>query len=83
MDKALLDLAGMVLNRLERLSVDSRWARRASGLRRSLLSAIDEYRADPGQPQAQTLRQVMDYGFFIIQNAARDMGDRPLNPPHS
>ncbi len=81
MDEALYELALMLLSRLERLSVDSRWARRASGLRRSLLNAIDDYRAAPGQPQEHTLRLVMDYGFVIVENAAREMGDRPLGKP--
>jgi len=81
MDEALYELALMLLSRLERLSVDSRWARRASGLRRSLLSAIDDYRAEAGLPQEQVLRQVVDYGFVIIENAAREMGDRPLGKP--
>ncbi len=83
MNEALNELAGMLLNRLEHLSVDSRWARRASGLRRSLLSTMDAYLADPAPSQELALKQVMEYGFYIIENAAREMGDRPINPPVS
>jgi hypothetical protein len=41
MPDARVELLRLLAQRLERLSVDSIWARRASGLRGSLIKALD------------------------------------------
>ncbi len=61
--------------RLERLSADSTWARRASGLRGSLLKAIEaaeKGEVDPVQSQAR-LERLIRRGFEILENAAREL----------
>jgi len=90
-DKSILAQAEQVIARLERLSVDSHWAIRASGLRRSLMRCVDEIAATrqspdgqkPGDqvpdPQVQKFEMLADLvkrGYFILENAAREMGDR-------
>ena len=69
-----IDLARLLIARLERLSVDSLWAHRASGVRRSLLRCLDEM--PPEQTSAEHLAQLIQQGFHIVENAAREMGDR-------
>ena len=74
----LLDQARTVIQRLERLSVDSHWAHRASGLRRSLVRAVDNL-GDPACPDpaaaAGELEVLLASGYAILENAARAMGD--------
>lgn len=77
------ELAAMVLSRLERLSVDSRWAHRASGLRRTLLRTLEAYEEDKSPAAREELCRSIEHGFFIIENAAREMGDRPNGRPIS
>jgi hypothetical protein len=73
----LLDLARRLVSRLERLSVDSIWARRASGLRGGLLKAIEQ--AEQGLPEArQTLEVHIRRGFEIVEAAAREIPDQTL-----
>ena len=66
-----VQLLHMLLARLERVSVDSYWAHRASGVRGSLLRAVEALEA--GQPvSAPVLQQVLDQGFRILERAARE-----------
>ena len=66
-----IQLLHMLLARLERVSVDSYWAHRASGVRGSLLRAVEALEA--GQPvSAPVLQQVLDQGFRILERAARE-----------
>ncbi len=66
-----IELLRLVLARLERVSVDSYWAHRASGVRGSLLRALE--RLETGQPvNPQQLRTVLDQGFAILERAARE-----------
>lgn len=68
----------MVIRRLERLSVDSHFAHRASGLRRSLVRAADAL-ADPACPDpgeaARRLEMLLARAYDILEQAARAMGD--------
>ena len=77
--ESLVDQARMLVLRLERISVDSIWARRASGLRGSLLKWIE--RADrPGAYPAEAfspkelilLDTLVRNGYEILENAARE-----------
>ena len=60
--------------RLERLSADSRWARRASGLRGSLLHALEEIESGREIDPA-ALDTLLKQGFEILTNAARETPD--------
>ena len=71
----LLDLARRLAVRLERLSVDSSWARRASGLRGGLLKTIEE--VEQGLPGSEErLAPIIQRGFEIIEAAARQIPDK-------
>ena len=72
----LLILANMLAARLGRLSADSTWARRASGVWGALLRAIDEAEAagDISGPAYRQLDLLVHYGFELLEKAAREMG---------
>ena len=75
-----LSTARMLLDRLERLSADSRWAHRASGLRGSLLQSIKRLEISrwedlPAAEQEQ-LEGLLLLGSKILENAAREIGFR-------
>ncbi len=70
-----IDLLSMLTQRLERLSVDSIWARRASGLRGSLVKALSA--AESGSPPStEHLDMLIERSFEILSNAAREIPDR-------
>ncbi len=74
-NESLSQLAQRLIFRLERLSVDSHWAVHASGVRRSLLRALEDLAAgDPTAPAR--LEAIMPQGFKLVEQAAREMGDR-------
>jgi hypothetical protein len=81
-----LEQARQLTARLERLSADSTWARRASGYRASLLKAIGKLEQlqqqaslPAGQDEAeleyelQRLIQLTQQGYRILDLAARDL----------
>jgi len=68
------ELLILLATRLERLSVDSIWARRASGLRGSLLKAIEAVETVPKIDNDQ-LDILIDLSFEILKNAAREIPD--------
>ena len=69
MDKEPLDLIRLLLARLERISVDSYWAHRASGIRGSLLRALEKL--EEGQPFPRSrLEALLAQGFDILEKAA-------------
>jgi hypothetical protein len=69
MDKEPLELIRLLLARLERISVDSYWAHRASGIRGSLLRALEKLEA--GRPfQRSRLNALLAQGFDILEKAA-------------
>ena len=67
-------LLRLLVSRLERLSVDSHWARRASGLRGNIVKVLEE--ADSGQiiPSAR-LSLLTDAAFDILRRAAQEIPD--------
>jgi len=65
-----IDLLSMLTQRLERLSVDSIWARRASGLRGSLVKALSAAEAG-SPPSAEHLDMLIERSFEILSKAAR------------
>lgn len=60
--------------RLERLSVDSIWARRASGLRRSLVKVLEAEAAGQALDPAH-LDELIERTFDILSKSAREIPD--------
>lgn len=71
MDKEPLELIRLLLARLERISVDSYWAHRASGVRGSLLKALEEVETQQ-LPNHKALESLCQVGFRILERAARE-----------
>jgi hypothetical protein len=67
-----LEAARLLAARLERLSADSRWAHKASGLRGSLLRAIEALEQGSA-PEEAVLEDLVRRGFEILENAAREI----------
>jgi hypothetical protein len=64
-------LIRLLLPRLERISVDSCWAHRASGVRGALTRLLDEIeRGIPADPHA--VRHNLEVGFEILEEAAQE-----------
>lgn len=72
--EARIDLLRLLAARLERLSVDSIWARRASGLRGSLIKALESIDLGEDVPVEQ-LDLLIEKSFQILRNAAREIPD--------
>ena len=80
--------ARFLVAKLERLSADSIWAHRASGLRGALLRAIDEFDQDSVQDKRTTdgsgdqsieqFDRLIEAGFEILERAAREIPDRKV-----
>jgi hypothetical protein len=72
-----VNLARQLLERLERLSADSRPAHKASGLRGSLLKYLAEYdrleHRDDHQESQERLEEMIQRGYALIEQAARLM----------
>ena len=66
-----LELLNLLATRLERLSVDSILARRASGLRGSILKLLQE--ASVHQIDDSHIDLLIDHAFTILQLAAREI----------
>ncbi len=61
----------LLLARLERVSVDSYWAHRASGVRGSLLRAVE--RLEQGEPiPSPQLEAIVDQAFAVLERAAHE-----------
>ena len=71
----LLDLAKRLLGRLGHLSVDSSWARRASGVRGALIKAIEalESAGEDAPARAADLEDVVRFGYTLLEKAAREI----------
>ncbi len=71
MDEEALGLVRLLLARLERISADSFWAHRASGVRGSLARMMDSL--EKGEPfSASEMKRMIDLGFRILERAARE-----------
>jgi hypothetical protein len=67
-------LLRLLISRLERLSVDSHWARRANGLRGNIVKVLEE--ADSGQEiSSERLELLTDAAFDILRRAAQNIPD--------
>ncbi len=71
--------AKYVLAMLERLSADSGWAHQASGLRGSILYAIERLESDPDPEkhvaEYERLERLVDEGYEILKLAAKEIPD--------
>jgi hypothetical protein len=71
-----------LIARLERISADSTWAHRSSGLRGSLLRSLEQAEGtclvEHGSLGAcmkaiDELNKLAEFGYFILENAAREI----------
>jgi hypothetical protein len=76
--QASVELIQLLVTRLGRISPDSPWAYKASGLRGSLLRCLDLLEARPRGDTLPSAEQVLDqsdwlvdYGFEILEKVAR------------
>ena len=72
-DEQYLELVKRLVDRLERLSADSTYAHRASGLRGTLLRFIGRIEAGEAT-NSDDLDQQIGYGFEILNSAAKEIG---------
>ena len=70
MDENPLPLIRLLLARLERISADSVWAHRASGVRGSLFKALEKLENGENVSN-QTLVDLYQWGFYVLEQAAR------------
>lgn len=69
-----IELLRLLAERLERLSVDSLWARRASGLRGNIIKVLEEF--DSGQEiEHARLRPLIERAFEVLRHAAQEIPD--------
>jgi hypothetical protein len=74
MDTSQIDLFRLLIARLERLSADSRWARRASGLRGNMIKIVEEM--DAGIIiSSDRLSLLTNRCFEILREAAKEIPD--------
>ena len=63
----------LLLSRLERISADSVVTHRASGVRGSILRALDDHEKGFPPPESQ-LKRLTDTGYILLEKAAREIG---------
>jgi hypothetical protein len=74
-DPREVELLRLLVSRLERLSADSHWARRASGVRGNLLKVLEEI--DSGQSMdPKRLDLLVEHAFDLLRRAAREIPDQ-------
>jgi len=73
-DNPQLELVQLLASRLERLSADSTWSHRASGLRGNMLKVLEEI-ASGHQVDGERMALLVDKGFEILRNAAMEVPD--------
>jgi hypothetical protein len=75
-NKQIVDQTYLLISRLERLSADSVWAHRASGLRGALLRVLEVWETNPDRlyiEELVRLQDLVDYGFRLVENAAKEL----------
>ncbi len=73
MNEEYIKLIKRLVDRLERLSADSVYAHKASGLRGSLLQAMSHMEEGLEDVNKKEVDELVDYGFDILKKAAREM----------
>jgi hypothetical protein len=74
MDERQVELLRLLVARLERLSADSRWAHRASGLRGNLLKVLEAIDSG-GRVTAASLDLLIESAFDLLRKAAQEIPD--------
>ncbi|OGO31780.1 MAG: hypothetical protein A2136_03700 [Chloroflexi bacterium RBG_16_54_11] len=74
-DEAQMELIDRLVERLERLSADSTYAHQASGLRGTLLRQLERLEAGT-EVNVDELDQLVERGYEILRDAAREIGAR-------
>ncbi len=74
MNNTDVELLRLLAGRLERLSVDSLWARRASGLRGNLIKVLEEINEGQEIDPAR-LDPLIDRAFEVLRHAAQEIPD--------
>ena len=69
-----IELLRLLASRLERLSVDSHWARRASGLRGNIIKVLEEAESEE-TITSDRLDLLTASAFDLLRRAARDIPD--------
>jgi len=72
--KYQIELLQLLAARLERLSADSTWSHRASGLRGNLLKLMDEIALGALVDETR-LAALIEQGFTILRDAAMEIPD--------
>ena len=84
-EAALVDQARLLVQRLERISVDSIWARRSSGHRGALLRWVERFdqpdRQDLTSDEVKQLAELIDLGFYFLNRAAGEKSGFRTNLP--
>ena len=74
MTKADIELLRMLAHRLERLNVDSHWARRASGTRGNIIKVLGQI--DAGKEiDHERLLPLIERAFKVLEHAAQEIPD--------
>ena len=74
MNNADVELLRRLSERLERLSVDSHWARRASGLRGNIIKVLEEITAGQEVDPAR-ISPLIQRAHEILKRAAQEIPD--------
>lgn len=82
MDTNRIDLTRLLLARLERISADSFWAHRASGIRGALLRVVEQVEAGT-DADASYVNYLIECGFDILDKTAREKIRNRINNDRS
>ena len=62
----------LLVKRLERLSADSIWTHRASGLRGSIFKILEKYEEDSTFDDQEELNKLLITGYYILEQATKN-----------
>ena len=74
MKQSDIDILRLLASRLERLSVDSLWARRASGLRGNIIKVLGEIDSG-GDIELSRFSPLIERAFEVLKHAAQEIPD--------
>jgi hypothetical protein len=72
MNRERINLLKMMAERLERLNVDSKWARRASGTRGGVIKALEQFQQGI-TPSVDAVDLMISRSMEILSKAAREI----------
>ena len=74
MKESDIQLLKLLAKRLERLNVDSLWARRASGTRGNIIKVVAEIEAGK-EVDPERLSPLIERAFKVLEHAAQEIPD--------